>query len=66
MSATQSTAFPLATEGYDGSYDGDSSGSAVDDNGGASGASTGGVPISHGAMIAIIVVVVAVAALGSK
>lgn len=61
---TQSAAFPLGTVSYsDGG--GGSDGSGVDNAGGASGSSSGGINISHGAMIAIILVVVLVAVFGS-
>ncbi|CAK7200780.1 hypothetical protein SEUCBS139899_003479 [Sporothrix eucalyptigena] len=60
---TQSAAFPLGTVSYsDGG--GSSDGSSVDNAGGASGTSSGGINISHGAMIAIILVVVLVAVIG--
>jgi len=59
---TQTVSSPMATNGY--SDDGDGSGSFVDNAGGASGTSSGDVNISRGAMIAIILVVVLVAAVG--
>ncbi|CAK7219245.1 hypothetical protein SBRCBS47491_003780 [Sporothrix bragantina] len=60
---TQSASFPLGTVSYaDGG--GSSDGSGVDNAGGASGTSSGGINISHGAMIAIILVVVLVAVIG--
>lgn len=62
---TQTAAFPLGTVSYsDGG--GSSDGSGVDNAGGASGSSSGGINISHGAMIAIILVVVLVAVFGSE
>ncbi|CAK7267626.1 hypothetical protein SEPCBS57363_002682 [Sporothrix epigloea] len=60
---TQSASFPLGTVSYaDGGGSGDSS--TVDNAGGASGALSGGINISHGTMIVIIVVVVLVATIG--
>ncbi|OIW24919.1 hypothetical protein CONLIGDRAFT_75798 [Coniochaeta ligniaria NRRL 30616] len=72
MSATTTGSFPLSTESpYTGGQDGSTgdansgSGSAADGNAaGASGTDTGGLQISHGAMVAIIVVVVVVALVG--
>ncbi|ERT01921.1 hypothetical protein HMPREF1624_00216 [Sporothrix schenckii ATCC 58251] len=61
---TQTAAFPLGTVSYsDGG--GSSDGSGVDNAGGASGTSSGGINLSHGAMIAIILVVVLVAVFGT-
>ncbi|CAK7239831.1 MAG: hypothetical protein STHCBS139747_001266 [Sporothrix thermara] len=60
---TQSASFPLGTVSYaDGGGASDSS--AVDNEGGASGTSSDGFSLSHGAMIAIILVVVLVAVIG--
>ncbi|KAI0009395.1 hypothetical protein F4779DRAFT_376740 [Xylariaceae sp. FL0662B] len=69
--ATASTDFPLATDGpYNGGGDSGpgsiSSGGSVDDSAGASGNSPGAVQLSHGAMIAIIVVVAVVCVLGGS
>ena len=62
---TQSASFPLGTVSYaDGGGASDSS--AVDNEGGASGTSSDGFSLSHGAMIAIILVVVLVAVIGSE
>lgn len=62
---TQTAAFPLGTVSYsDGGGGGD--GSGVDNAGGASGSSSGGINISHGAFVAIIIVVVLVAVFGSR
>lgn len=68
--STSSNSFPLAT---DGTYtEGDSgpgsisSGGNIDDAAGASGSSPGAIQISHGAIVAIIVVVAVVCVLGSK
>lgn len=63
--ATSTGSFPLATESpFTGGDDGSSSQSGTD--AGASGPSSGGVQISQGAMIAIIVVVCVVGVIGSK
>ncbi|KAH9907317.1 hypothetical protein F4778DRAFT_531102 [Xylariomycetidae sp. FL2044] len=67
MATTTSEAFPLSTD--DASYEGigsgtANSGGAIDDAAGASGTSYGSAPISHGAMIAIIIVVAIVGVLG--
>ncbi|KAI1078162.1 hypothetical protein F5B20DRAFT_245377 [Whalleya microplaca] len=66
--ATGTSDFPLATDGYDAGGDSGpgsiSSGGSVDDSAGASGNSPGAVQLSHGAMIAIIVVVAVVVVLG--
>ncbi|KAK2049907.1 hypothetical protein LZ31DRAFT_291483 [Colletotrichum somersetense] len=66
MSATTSNFFPLATETYfpDTPGDASSSGNGVDTEAGASGDSPGAVNLSREAMIAIIVVVSVVGALG--
>lgn len=62
---TQSASFSLGTVSYADGY-GSGDGSTVDNAGGASGTVSGGINISHGAMIVIVVVVVLVAAIGSK
>ncbi|GAP88403.1 hypothetical protein SAMD00023353_2900790 [Rosellinia necatrix] len=60
--ATDSADFPLATEGP---FPGDTGpGGAVDDAAGAAGSSPGAAQLSHGALIAIIVVVAGVVVLG--
>lgn len=68
--STSSDSFPLAT---DQPYsEGDSgpgsisSGGSIDNSAGASGSSPGVVQISHGAIVAIIVVVAVVCVLGSE
>ncbi|KAI2627028.1 hypothetical protein GGS26DRAFT_149651 [Hypomontagnella submonticulosa] len=68
MASTTSNSFPLATdepytEGDSGPGSISSSGS-IDDSAGASGSSPGAVQISHGAIVAIIVVVAVVCVLG--
>jgi hypothetical protein len=70
MTTTTSNAFPLATEdpytgGSDSGVGTANSGGAIDNAAGAAGSDSGAVNISHGAMIAIIVVVVGVAVIGS-
>ncbi|ORY61359.1 uncharacterized protein BCR38DRAFT_459264 [Pseudomassariella vexata] len=69
MATTTSSYFPLATEdpatrGNDSGSGSANSGGAIDSDAGASGTSSGGVQLSHGAMVAIIVVVCVVAVLG--
>ncbi|KAF5511664.1 hypothetical protein CGCS363_v002288 [Colletotrichum siamense] len=65
MAATTSNYFPLATETYYPDAAGDASGSSgVDNDAGAAGDSPGAVGLSSQAMIAIIVVVSIVGALG--
>ncbi|KAL7621942.1 hypothetical protein AAE478_007442 [Parahypoxylon ruwenzoriense] len=69
MATATSDPFPLATEGYENAGGGSGPGSissdgSIDDSAGASGNSPGVVQISHGAMIAIIVVVAVVCVLG--
>ncbi|KAI1342989.1 hypothetical protein F5Y15DRAFT_273526 [Xylariaceae sp. FL0016] len=65
MAGTATSAFPLATEDpYTGGGDNGLGGSGVDDAAGASGSSPGAVSISHGAMVAIIIVVAIVGVLG--
>ena len=64
MASTTNDPFPLATE--DPSIYGPSSTSGVDNAEGASGSSPGAIEISHGGMVAIIVVVSVVAVLGSR
>ncbi|KAF6819373.1 hypothetical protein CSOJ01_01430 [Colletotrichum sojae] len=65
MTATSTNYFPLATETYYPDVAGDASSSVgVDNEAGASGDSPGAVGLSHDAMIAIIVVVSVVGALG--
>ncbi|KAI1141398.1 hypothetical protein F5Y05DRAFT_259686 [Hypoxylon sp. FL0543] len=68
MATSTSDSFPLATdqpytEG-DGGPGSVSSGGAIDDSAGASGSSPGAVQISHGAIVAIIVVVAVVCVIG--
>ncbi|KAI1325069.1 hypothetical protein F5Y16DRAFT_281513 [Xylariaceae sp. FL0255] len=57
--ATSTAAFPLSTQGYSSSDNG-----GVDNDAGASGSSPGALRISHGATIAIIIVVSFVVVLG--
>ena len=73
MTSTSTSAFPLATEDpYTGGQDtGPGTANSGSDSGdgsvaGASGSSPGGFQLSHGAIIAIIVVVVGVAIIGSR
>lgn len=72
MASQTSHDFPLATEDYyngDGASGQENSGAAdhaVDSEAGASGDSSGAISISEEALIAIIVVVSIIAALGSK
>lgn len=67
--ASATSAFPLASESPTGGNDNGSgsanAGGSVDDAAGASGSSPGAVELSHGALVAIIIVVVVVALLGS-
>ncbi|KAK6845814.1 hypothetical protein PG990_007732 [Apiospora arundinis] len=62
--ATTTAPFPLATESPATIYDGSSSSPGSGTAEGASGSSPGAVEISHGGMVAIIVVVSVVAVLG--
>lgn len=73
MAATSSAAFPLATsDPYTGGSDSTAgtanagSDGSPDNDAGASGSSSGNFQISQGALIAIILIVVFVALLGSK
>lgn len=71
MATSTSDSFPLATDepynaGGDSGPGSISSDGSIDDSAGASGSSPGVVQISHGAIVAIIVVVAVVCVLGSK
>lgn len=70
MATSTSDPFPLATdEPYNEGDSGPgsiSSGGSIDDSAGAAGSSPGVIQISHGAIVAIIVVVAVVCVLGSE
>lgn len=70
MTSTTSGSFPLATEdpytgGQDSSAGSANSGGSIDNEAGAAGGTSGAVELSHGALVAIIIVVVLVAVGGS-